>query len=69
MPSDDRINIVLDEEHRDLADRIAEKLGAAAGKGRSQAIRWALRRGAEELGVAPKKNRPAHRKKSLQGGE
>lgn len=46
MPTEDRINIVLDAEHREMADRIAKHLG---GGSRSQAIRYALEQVAKTL--------------------
>lgn len=52
MPvSADRINIVLPESDRDLADAIAAELGLGHG-GRSAAIRYALRECAKKLGVS-----------------
>lgn len=52
MPSDDRVNIILPQADRDLADRIAEALGASE-RGRSQAIRFGLKCAAEKLGLGP----------------
>lgn len=64
MPSEDRVNIILPAEDRDLADRVAAALGDA---GRSAAIRFALKCAAERLGISlipavEKKKRHASKK-------
>jgi hypothetical protein len=55
MPTEDRVNLVLDQAHRELVDAIAQKLTQEDSErwSKSEVVRLAIRNLAERLGVSP----------------
>jgi hypothetical protein len=53
MPSEDRTNVTIPPETKELLDVIAVYIGSP--RNRSAAIRFAAERTAEALGITPKK--------------